>query len=159
MDNNLEIKLIDCLDALDAGEPINQILARYPADAATLRPMLETAAALPALALQPSPSAQISSRRAFLNRAAEMRPTIGRRFLGLPLRMGLTLASILLAIVVAGGGTVAASSAALPGDSLYGVKRAAEQVQLSLAGDKASVERQLAQRRRDEISSLMAQDR
>ena len=159
MENSIEIKLIDCLDALDAGEPISQILARYPADAAMLRPMLETAAALPALALEPSASAQISSRRAFLNGAAALRPASGRRFLGLPLRMGLALASLLLAVAVAGGGTVTASSAALPGEPLYGIKRAAEQVKIALTSDKVQLEREIAQRRRDEIVSLIVQDR
>ncbi len=159
MNNELELKLILCLDALDTGEPITQILARYPHDAAVLRPMLETAGALPSLAFIPSSGAQITSRRAFLNRAADMRPAAGRRFLGLPLRMGLTLATVLLALVIAGGGTVAASSAALPGEPLYGVKRAAEHVQVVFASDKAPVEREIAQRRRDEIGSLMTKKR
>ena len=159
MNNNLELKLIDCLDALDAGEPIAQILARYPTDATLLRPMLETAVALPALALEPSASAQIRSRRAFLNRAADMRPTARRGFLGLTLRMGLTLTTILLAIGVASGGTVAASSTALPGEPLYSLKRAAEQVRIVLARDKEPVRQSIAQRRRDEIESLIAEDR
>ncbi|MBX0329204.1 hypothetical protein K2Z83_16140, partial [Oscillochloris sp. ZM17-4] len=158
MDTELELKLILCLDALDAGEPLDDVLARYPAEADTLRPFLETAVALPRLALEPTPSAQVSSRRAFLNRAADLRPTAGRRFFGLPLRLGVALATILLALALAGGGT-AAASAALPGEPLYGLKRVAEQVQVALSADKAYVEQEIAQRRRDEVGALIAQDR
>ena len=59
MDAQLEVKLIECLDALAQGESVEQILARYPQDAAQLRPLLQTAAGLPALRMEPSEAVKI----------------------------------------------------------------------------------------------------
>jgi hypothetical protein len=158
MDNNFEIKLIECLDLLESGEPIEQILARYPDDAVVLRPLLETAVALPALRFEPSPTAQARSRRAFLNRAAELRPA-PLRFLGLPLRLGALAAAFVLALTLLGGGAVTASGAALPGDPLYGVKRAVERAQIVLAPNDDTLLREFEQRRREEVGALLAADR
>ena len=36
MDSYLEVALIECLDALEQGQPIDQVLARYPELAAEL---------------------------------------------------------------------------------------------------------------------------
>jgi hypothetical protein len=158
MDNDLELTFIACLDALEAGEPIEQILARYPADAAALRPLLETAIALPALDMAPAPAAQAAARRAFLNQAAAQRPVPRRSFFGLPLRFGLALATVLLALLLVGG-TTFASTTALPGDPLYGLKRSVEQVEVALAGNSEPALRRIDQRRRDEVLQLIAAGR
>ena len=63
----------------------------------------------------------------------------------------------LIALLVSA--TVTASAAALPGEPLYGVKRAAEEAQLSLATDseqRAGLRLELADRRLDEAVKLVA---
>jgi hypothetical protein len=67
-----------------------------------------------------------------------------------------------LALVAAGGGTVAAASGSLPGDVLYPVKTATEKVERFLSfGDeaKASFHIKMAERRLEEIESLIEKSR
>jgi hypothetical protein len=159
MDAALEIKLIECLSALDGGEPIEHVLSRYPDDAARLRPLLETAAALPALRMEPSQAARANSRKAFLAQAsalkAEPTPRRAGRWLARPLT---TFASLALALVLVGGVTVAAAASALPGDPLYGVKRLVENARLSFTPDGAArgaLSAQFEQERIREIGALL----
>jgi hypothetical protein len=158
MDVALEIKLIECLSALEDGEPLERILARYPDEAAQLRPMLETAAALPRLRLEPSAEARSSSRKAFLAQAVALRRARQPepiRFFTRPLA---AFASLALALVLVGGGVVAASGSALPGDPLYGVKRLVENARLSLASGAASrdtLASQFEQERVQEVNALL----
>ncbi len=168
MDTALEHKLIECLSALERGDSLDQILSDYPEDAARLRPMLETAARLPALRMEPSQAAEVASRRALLAQADALRRASQRRrgFLAgfapqpgrgrlLP-RALITFASLTLAFVLIGAGVVAASGSALPGDPLYGVKRAVENVRLSLAPDTASRDALTAQFYRERIDETTA---
>jgi uncharacterized protein DUF5667 len=63
------------------------------------------------------------------------------------------------AIVMAGAGTVYASQNSLPGDALYSVKLAAENVQLGLAVSteaKANLESEFATRRANELAKISA---
>lgn len=65
-------------------------------------------------------------------------------------------ASIVGAVVLLGVGIVAASEHAQPGDLLYGVKQASEQLRLTLASDEAEVGQlhlRLAERRLDEVAT------
>ena len=158
MNPALEAKLIECLSALESGVPVEQILSRYPEDAPRLRPMLQIAAALPAARLEPSHESRSKSRKAFLAHAANLHKAGQRRpfFLSRPLA---TLASLALALIVLGGGAVVASASALPGDPLYGLKRAVENVRLSLASDPVALAAQFDQERRDEIELLVAAGR
>lgn len=155
MDAALETKFIECLSALESGESIEHILARYPDDAARLQSMLEIAAALPALRIEPSQAAQAQSRKAFLEQAATMRapdrPSLPR-LLSRPLAM---FASLALVLIFTGGAAVVASASALPGDPLYGFKLGVESVRLSLAPDRAALAAQFEQERIDEIVALL----
>ena len=54
MNETTERILIEALDLLEQGAGIDEIIARYPAQAADLRPFLLTAAALGNLASQPT---------------------------------------------------------------------------------------------------------
>ena len=162
MDAQLEVTFIDCLDALAQGEPLERILARYPQDAPQLRPLLETAAALPALRMQPSEATKMKSRDAFLAQAATLRRTPARAAFHWWPRLAAGFAAVALIAMVLGTGTLAASSSALPGDPLYGLKRAAENVQLSAAASpnvRTSLQNEFAQRRRAEIGALLAAGR
>jgi hypothetical protein len=86
--------------------------------------------------------------------------SIGKRKLALS-----TLAAFLLVVVVLFGGasaTAYASQSALPGDALYPVKTSLEQTQITLANDaynQAQLHLEFAQRRLDEIKTLLAQGR
>ena len=70
-----------------------------------------------------------------------------------------TLATFI--VIFAGGGSLLhAASQALPGDALYGLKRASEQVQLSLADDQSRVAAldQIANTRLDELAVLASRN-
>lgn len=71
MDATFEATLIASLDALDRGEPVEDILRHYPAHAAELRPILFTAGGLSDLDLAPTRTAEAGSRERFLARAAQ----------------------------------------------------------------------------------------
>ncbi len=159
MSERLDDILDEALTALAAGEPPEQILARFPDAAGDLRPLLRIAAALPALRIEPRPVAQERGRRAFLIEARSIspRPQAGARpsiFSGLARVIGVII--LFLGIVVA---PVAASGSALPGEPLYGLKRTVESARLLLALDPA-MRQQLAdsfqQERLREIWALMA---
>ena len=166
MEAELEIKLIDCLSALERGEALAEVLSRYPDDAARLRPMLQVAAALPASRIEPSQAARLASREAFLARAAALRgdarPRLGwlawlaARPRAVPRAMT-SLAVVAIAFVVFSAGIMSVSASALPGDPLYGVKRAVENLRLSLATDTAhgTLSAQFGQERLDEVAALL----
>jgi hypothetical protein len=160
MDSQLEIKLIECLDLLDDGEPLDRILARFPDDAPRLRPLLETAAALSTVRVEPSERSRIASRRGFLAQAHALREQAAQRRFWLPRWASGALAALAL-VVACAGGSVAASAAALPDEPLYPIKRVVEDVQLLVVS--GAEQEQLAMRfelrRRAEISALLAQQR
>ncbi|RMD75946.1 MAG: hypothetical protein D6823_09275, partial [Chloroflexi bacterium] len=154
MDESLETILNDCIDALAAGDSLETVLARYPREAATLRPLLITAASLFELEFNPPTSAELASRRLFLQQAANSRSRVifWQRF-------ALIAASIVIAFVLAGGGLVWASQSTLPGDPLYRVKRAVERIQLSLNNNNEQLKTSLEERRRREVIALLEQRR
>jgi type VI secretion system secreted protein VgrG len=156
--------LDDCLNAVASGAAVEAAVARYPALADELRPLLEAARAVGA---QNAPLAvphagQMSSRARFLARAAELRSPAPRRGLRLPWLTARPLAgglAVVLALMIGAYGVVNASAPSLPGDPLYGVKRTVEQAQLILAANplaRAQLEEQFAARRVDEAQALVA---
>lgn len=162
MDAQLESKLIECLEALAQGEAVERILARYPQEAAQLRPLLETANGLPALRLEPSEAAKIQSRQKFMAQADLLRRTAPRQRAGFLPRFATGFIAAALVAIMLGTGAVAASGSALPGDPLYGLKRAVENAQLNLSGSasaRESLADQFAQRRRDEVNQLLSAGR
>jgi len=159
MNVEFEIKLIEALDALDHGEPLDAILARYPESAADLRPMLSTTAALPTLRMQPSEAQKMKSRQAFLKQGAALRQASQRRAkLGFVPRLATMFAAFSMAFAVLGGGAVAASGSALPGDPLYGLKRTVEDARLTFTVDtvaRTALQAQFDQQRRLEANALL----
>ena len=159
MDKVMEQALIECLDALDRGEPIGEILSRYPDQAEELRPILETTARLGMLNLNPTVAAQTKSRQDFLAQAEMMRAGSvkrGRRPL-LPLLLR-PLAAIAILFIMSIG-FVNMSAQALPGDVLYGAKLFFENAQLSLSGQADDLVERHRQNRILEIEALLAQNR
>lgn len=159
MDSALEAKLVECLDALEQGKSIEEILSRYPEEADQLRPILETAVQLTQLKLQPTLAAQTRSRDAFLARAAELRQEPARRrapFFGLR-RLLVPLASLLLLFILGiGWGNI--SAAAVPGDLLYGSKLFIEDIRLALATSetqRALLREEFKQERVQEVKALL----
>jgi hypothetical protein len=158
MNAQLEAELSECLDALAQGESLERILARYPQDAAHLRPLLETAASLPALRREPSEAAKLQSRQKFIAQAGLLRRTAPRKAMGFLPRFATGFVAAALVAGVLGAGAVAASGSALPGDPLYNLRRTVEDVRLNTAGSPAQrqeLQQEFEQRRVDEANELL----
>jgi hypothetical protein len=159
MDKALENKLIECLNALDEGQPLERVLGRYPEDVDRLRPLLETAVQLADFKLNPSLAAQKQSRDALLSQAAALstdsRSPRASLFL---LRRLLLPLSAFVVLLLLGAGLFSASASAIPGETLYGTKLLFEDIQLSLTADQGArdaLREQFMQERIREIRSLL----
>ncbi len=71
--------LVDCLDRLEAGATVAEILAKYPDQREELTPFLTTAVALSA-SIPPPAAAQTEARQRFLAEAAALRRQRGKNF-------------------------------------------------------------------------------
>lgn len=159
--------LNECTEGLLRGESVEQCLQRYPEQAPELEPLLRVAAAAGKAfsAVEPRPEFKARARhevqsrlRTMPSRAAAGRPSPVR---WLP-RWAVAVACVALVLVFAGGGTVAASSGSLPGDTLYPVKTATEQVQMNLTFSKtakARLQARFAERRAGEMARLAEKGR
>ncbi|GAB4149974.1 MAG: hypothetical protein Fur0021_11800 [Candidatus Promineifilaceae bacterium] len=157
MNSALEQKLIECLDALDSGWSVEQILARYPDDAAALRPMLETAVQLGQLKVAPATVAQNKSKQAFLKQAAALQSAPRSNYFWQRLWRALVpVMGVAAALLV---GVLLLANAAIPGEPLYGVKLQLEDWRLSLARDPETIQtltKQWEARRLAEVQQLLA---
>jgi hypothetical protein len=158
--NNKEFDNIlnECLERLLVeGESLEQCLARYPEQAAELKPLLETAlAAREASAIQPRPDFRARARYEFNSALKETAAVRSRTSWGWFPRWA-TVAAVVLVLVLAGGGTFAAADSSMPDSPLYSVKLATEQVRLTLTPSqmgKAGLYAQLADRRVAEIAYM-----
>ena len=142
------------LDAAEAGQDLQPLVTIAQAiHAAEPAPAREFSTALRARLVQEAAaragSAQLPAPRAPLQ-------TSGR-----PRKLRHAVAAATAVAVLGGAGAAAASSRALPGDSLYGLKRGIESVQLSLAGSDLSRGRELleqADERLAEAEQLTSED-
>ncbi|MBI2866929.1 MAG: DUF4382 domain-containing protein [Chloroflexi bacterium] len=169
MERQFDQILDECLDRLMLrGESVEDCLAAYPEHAAELEPRLRLiAGAVHTYAFTPSQEAKQRGRQRLqeeqrLLEQEEM--TRQSRKPAFPLltegwRRWATATAALLVFVLAGGtGTVFASRGAVPGDTLYRVKLAAEDVRLAFEfSTSGKAERQLAyaERRTKEIGELV----
>ncbi len=150
------------LDMLEQGMAADDILARFPAEAAGLRPFLNTAAQLSVLAPNPPLAAKVASRKAFLTAAAVPAVTVSRPWwfwLRKALAPTLALAAFLIFFGMA---FVSASAASLPGDALYNTKLFVEQARLSRAGspeERMALIEQFRQERIREVEMLLLSGR
>ncbi len=164
MSERLFDALETCLQALEQGETIDAALARFPALAADLRPVLEAALHARTLGGSPLPEGiQRRGRARLLQRAAEMREAkrAPRRSWLVQFRP-LVAAFLLLLIFISSTGLVRASSATLPGDSLYPIKRTWEDVRLLFTFEKVqrvNLEMEYETERLGEIGELLAEGR
>jgi hypothetical protein len=162
--NKYEV-LENSLQALEQGQDLDSILARYPDLARELRPILEASLLARTSGGAPVPSdVQRRGRARLLQRAAELRETRSpKRRVLIPFfpRLAITL-GIVGALALSSTGLVNASGSALPGDQLYPVKRTWEDVRLLLvfnSQERDLLESQYEQERIDEIDELLTKGR
>jgi LysM repeat protein len=129
---NLQDAFNDSVDRLAAGQSIEDCLRAYPQHAPDLRPMLEAGQLIRSAGFAPV-EVNLAQQRARLRVQQALRTTpIWRSY---PLQQALALAAMLLiTFVVIAGGLSAVSRSSLPGDTLYGVKRFSESLELSFSG-------------------------
>ena len=179
MNDRFESILDESISALQAGVPIEEILAEAPDLASELRPLLYAAMVLADPDPELIPEERKASLRAeYLAQATELAtlsPGIGQRIQALArvikkrltpkdvlndvftviITVLLTLAMVLIVLNFAAKDTI-------PGDFLYGVKRVSEAIQLGLTFDtaqKLTLEEELNTRRLAELDQLMEQGR
>jgi exonuclease VII small subunit len=155
-----------CLTEIQRGRlTLDQALAAYPEYGDQLRALLDLAQETRAEFAPDDPDPtflRASHARVVAKVSSKSRTTApGRRFSFRPayVALVLTLAAVLFG---SGFGVFSASAASLPGDPLYGVKRAGEELQLALtfspAGDKDLL-LDFAQKRLDELQALIDEGR
>lgn len=150
-----------CLSALATGVDLETCLALYPDLADELRPALQTAQRARLSAQADVPAAAMNRSRAkMLAHAGELRSKKKTFFLsGAFPRLALASLAVVLVFFLSFNGLATVSAKALPGDGLYPVKLAAENISLRLA-PSGEARQQLAddyqQRRTEEVLSLLA---
>jgi hypothetical protein len=150
-----------CRAALATGVTLEAALGLYPELAGELRPVLEAWQAMSSLRDEtPIPAARLQrSRTRLLAGASQLRGHPARpalRWPGLP-RMAFATLAVAAAVLLGWGGLTTASAQSIPGDPLYGLKRANEDLQLRLAAGerRTSLKDEFAQRRSSELLNLL----
>jgi hypothetical protein len=161
MSDRLYDALEVCRAAIATGVTLESALGLYPELAGDLRPALEAWQAMVALQdATPIPTARLQrSRTRLLAKASQLRGVPARpafRFPGLP-RMAFAALAVLGAVMLGWGGLATASAQAIPGDPLYRLKRANEDLQLKLtAGERRTkLKDEFAGRRSSELMNLL----
>lgn len=146
-----------CLDQLAAGATVVECLARHPEHADALAPLLLAAAQVRQVPPPPLSSAT-RERVQRLARTKLVQPRRPHQWLATPYRAVFYIGLALLLVLVVGSGTLYAAERSLPGDLLYPVKRATEELRLGITRDpaeRAEVYLTLAERRADELQQLV----
>jgi len=152
-----------CLAAMGTGVDLDACLKLYPDLADELRPALITAQRARRLgsATIPTPGMKLSRAR-LLARAEELRAARRPYFLRVAPRLAMGAVALVLVLVLSLNGLAVVSAKSLPGDALYPVKLAAENVSLKLASNtetRLKMEEDYQQRRAEEVRSLLLQSR
>ncbi len=152
-----------CLAALSTGAKLEACLSLYPDLADELRPLLITAQQAQQAARREVPiTAMNRSRAKLIAHAGELRrqsQPISRLF-AVP-RLAFATLAILVVFFLSINGLIVVSAKSLPGDTLYPVKLAAENVSLKLAPSdelRQKMTEDYQQRRAEEVRSLLAQN-
>jgi hypothetical protein len=157
--------LESCLEELENGAQVDSLLAKYPAYAGELRPILIAAREAQKMsAPEPSREAVTRGRARLMQRVSELReaqtPAPRKRVIPFFQRLAISLA-VTVTLVLSGTGLVSASSSALPGQNLYPVKRRWEDVRLFFAfdpGHRKSLEGEIKREREHEVNELLAEN-
>ena len=166
MNERLYEALEVCLNALQTGADLGSLLKRFPDLQDELHPLLEAAQKAKALATSEVPEkASRGGKIRVLQHAADLReaaPKRPRRWSMFAFPRLATSLAIALIFLLSGTGLVSASNGALPGDSLYPVKRTWEDVRLMLVVNPASreqLEDQYERERLHEVDELLVEKR
>lgn len=160
MNQRLYEALEACLQAMDEGMELEKCLENYPKLTSELRPMLEAAYAARSLADVEVPvEAMNRSRTRLLAKAAMLRGEKHTRrvWMGVP-RLAFSLLLAVVLLVMTSSGLLAVSAESLPGDRLYPVKRAVENLRVQFAPSrvqKYEAEWQYRERRIGEVTELL----
>ncbi len=151
-----------CLQAIERGDAtIAQCVARYPG-VEGLREMLQVAMTARTV---PRPIMSLTAKKALeqqlVARMNTAKPRPERRRVQHWLRLPLTVAAMLVLLLGTGFGLARAAENTLPGDPLYGIKRASEQVDLLFADapSRPAVLTHIAEARLTEIAALAGMGR
>jgi hypothetical protein len=183
-DDALNAQFAECADMLVSGASVAACLERFPEHAAQLEPMLLSITRVRGLCAVPARSAGVAaaSRASFMAETARVQrsraavlPTIPwwqRVFTifqpagyGAAHTRPIALLPILLILFISGiviSGSVTLAAGALPGDPLYGVKTATEDVRLFFTPDegvRSQLRREFGQRRIDEAQAVVERRR
>ena len=149
-----------CLSEMEQGAELESCLSRYPELAPELRPILDTARLAQELKDESVPEAAVQrSRTRLLSEAARLRSQESpkRTLRGLP-RFVLATLAVIFVLFLSWRGLVVTSAKSLPGDPLYNVKRAAENVSLSVVPNneaKLNFQAEINERRVSEVITLL----
>lgn len=180
MSDSFESILDESISALQAGIPVEEILAEAPEYAAQLRPLLfaatvladpnprlvpeERKSALRAMYLQQVTELPSEKPPTFSEKAQAVSRIIRRR--STPKAVFSDLATVIVTVILTLLMTLLllsfAAQATVPGDFLYSLKRSSEAVQLGLTfgeAQRTGLIQQFNQRRLAEIEQLIQQDR
>lgn len=150
--NDIDEILEECLDKIASGEStLEECLARNPQDAAQLEPYLRSVERLQrGKSVSPSPffAARLRSELMQKTRAT---PRPARGFPVFFQRMALNMGVLLLMFALV---TTAFAQVSLPGESLYGLKLASENVWRVLTTDPVGTDLELANRRINEYVAV-----
>ncbi|MEP7134932.1 MAG: DUF5667 domain-containing protein [Chloroflexota bacterium] len=163
--NNLYDILEVCLEELDNGVGLEDILARYPDKVAELRPMLQ-AAFIAQQESVPAPSQNVVMRNQAkvlqrFDQVWDAKPASRSRFPSLQWRM-VGFALLLIMFFLSGTNLVRASFDSLPGDSLYPVKLSWEKTTLLFTFDahtRQDLQLKYNDERLKEVTQLFASGR
>jgi hypothetical protein len=165
MNDKLFDALEVCLQEIENGAALENVLARFPDLARELRPILKASIQARSLAAgSPSPEAVRRGRAKLLQRASEMKEAKAaprRRVIPIFQRLALSL-GMAATFLLSGTGLVGASATALPGENLYPVKRTWEDLQLLFILDqdtRDAVKSQFEVERLHEVNELLAEGR
>ncbi|MCB0047190.1 MAG: hypothetical protein KDD92_17325 [Caldilineaceae bacterium] len=183
---NLTELLHLCLIELENGASVEECLARYPEHKDELSPLLKQAAALQAAPPPGMSDAGFEGARASLWAAAQQAAPVGHRRITPPTRAhrsrpdrmrtmrrrlhappslsafyNVTVVMLALVALLSTASLVHSTAASLPGDRLYGLKRAGENAQgllMTAAGENATWHAQQVKRRLHEALALEVRD-
>lgn len=151
--------LDECLQLLLTGDgTVEQCLQRYPEYARELEPLLRTAMSVnQAIDVKPSPEFRARARYQLQIKMAQTKAPRRVSFFNAQPRWVMATLGVLLVFVL-GTGTVWAADSSMPGNPLYPVKLATENVLVKLAGSdvkKAQLYAAYADRRLTEMSQMV----
>ncbi len=164
MDNNgveqgIEQALDACLEKIiSSGWGVEECLAEYPDYATALQPLLDVASASYKVAnVNPGENFKAKARYEFNAAVADMASNPKRQWFEMVPIWGKAVTMMLVVTLISGGALVAASDSSLPGQTLYGIKLAAEQAQMAFTFSqysKTELYADLANKRVSEIAIL-----